>query len=69
MSKDQIKGNQPDQIPNTRPISQESTEVPDPETTQSMDPFTMQTQRGQAKEDGDPSQECDQSVENQGTRS
>jgi hypothetical protein len=68
MSRDPIKGNQPDQIPNARPASQESTEIPDPETTQSMDPFTMQTQKGQAKEDGDPSQECDQSLENQDIR-
>lgn len=43
-------------------------EMPDPESSQSMDPFVMQTQRGQAKEDGDPSQEGDQSVNEQNTR-
>ena len=43
---------------------QQDTGIPDdPESTQSMDPFVMQTQRGQGKEDGDPSQECDQPVD------
>ena len=54
------------QSDNRNPSSDElsrkaDTEMPDdPESTQSMDPFVMQTQRGQGKEDGDPSLECDQ---------
>jgi hypothetical protein len=53
------RGSSPDEL--TR---KPDTEMPeDPESTQSADPFVMQTQRGQGKEDGDPSIECDQPVD------
>jgi hypothetical protein len=54
----------------TRDFTKPATELnADPESSQSIDPFVMQTQRGQGKEDGDPSQECDQPLEEQDIRS
>ena len=48
-------------LPSEEMARKSASEIPDdPESTQSMDPFIMQTQRGQGKEDGDPSKECDQ---------
>ncbi len=46
-------------------IQPEADRNEDPESSQSMDPFVMQTQKGQGKEDGDPSEESDQPVEQQ----
>ena len=55
-------------VPNKDPGKPKTDINEDPEASQSMDPFIMQTQRGQGKEDGDPSEESDQPLKDGDTR-
>lgn len=62
------RNSSPGDVPNKAPREQETGMNEDPESSQSMDPFIMQTQRGQAKEDGDPSEESDQPLKDEDIR-
>ncbi len=62
------KNSSPGNAPNKAPREQETDRNDDPESSQSMDPFIMQTQRGQGKEDGDPSEESDQPIKDEDIR-